>query len=52
MNSLETVVRHVSDELNKVVIGQEELIMQALATVLCGGHALIEGVPGVAKRSP
>jgi MoxR-like ATPase len=49
MNSLGTVVRQVSDELNKVVIGQEELIMQALATVLCGGHALIEGVPGVAK---
>jgi MoxR-like ATPase len=49
MNSLGTVVRHVRGELNKVVVGQQELVMQALATVLCGGHALIEGVPGVAK---
>lgn len=49
MNSLGAVVRHVSDELNKVVLGQEQLVTQALATVLCGGHALIEGVPGVAK---
>ena len=49
MNSLGAVVRHVSDELNKVVIGQQQLVTQALATVLCGGHALIEGVPGVAK---
>lgn len=49
MNSLTAVVRHVSDELNKVVVGQQELVSQALATVLCGGHALIEGVPGIAK---
>ena len=49
MNSLGAVVRHVSDELNKIVIGQQQLVTQALATVLCGGHALIEGVPGVAK---
>ena len=49
MNGLATVVRHVQGELNKVVVGQQELVTQALATVLCGGHALIEGVPGVAK---
>jgi MoxR-like ATPase len=49
MDSLGAVVRHVRDELNKVVVGQQELVTQALATVLCGGHALIEGVPGVAK---
>jgi MoxR-like ATPase len=49
MNSLSGVVQHVSDELNKVVVGQQELVRQALATVLCGGHALIEGVPGIAK---
>jgi len=28
---------------------QEELINQCLLTVLCGGHALLEGVPGIAK---
>src|SRR6201998_4859846 len=36
-------------ELGKVISGQVELIDQALLTLLCGGHALIEGVPGVAK---
>ena len=36
-------------ELGKVISGQVEMIDQALLTLLCGGHALIEGVPGVAK---
>lgn len=36
-------------ELDKVISGQRELIDQALLTLLCGGHALVEGVPGVAK---
>jgi len=36
-------------ELGKVISGQLELVDQALLTLLCGGHALIEGVPGVAK---
>jgi MoxR-like ATPase len=37
------------EELGRVLAGQEQLIEQALITLLCGGHALIEGVPGVAK---
>ena len=49
MEIVTDVVTHVREELNKVVVGQEELISQTLATILCGGHALIEGVPGVAK---
>ncbi|MGI8770028.1 MAG: AAA family ATPase [Acidobacteriaceae bacterium] len=36
-------------ELGKVISGQRELLDQALVTLLCGGHALVEGVPGVAK---
>ena len=36
-------------ELGKVISGQTELIEQAILTFLCGGHALVEGVPGVAK---
>jgi len=36
-------------ELGKIVSGQTELIEQAILTFLCGGHALVEGVPGVAK---
>jgi MoxR-like ATPase len=36
-------------ELGKIISGQLEMIDQALLTLLCGGHALVEGVPGVAK---
>ena len=36
-------------EMGRVLAGQQELVEQALLTLLCGGHALIEGVPGVAK---
>ena len=35
--------------IGRVVAGQSALVDQALLTVLCGGHALVEGVPGVAK---
>jgi MoxR-like ATPase len=37
------------EELGRVLAGQGEMIEQSLLTLLCGGHALIEGVPGVAK---
>jgi MoxR-like ATPase len=36
-------------QIGAVIAGQGEMIDQALLTLLCGGHALIEGVPGVAK---
>jgi MoxR-like ATPase len=43
------VLAHGRKELAKVIVGQEELIDQCLLTLLCGGHALLEGVPGIAK---
>ncbi|MFT4112811.1 AAA family ATPase [Silvibacterium sp.] len=36
-------------ELGRIIAGQAEMIDQAILTLLCGGHALLEGVPGVAK---
>ncbi|MBO0340454.1 MAG: MoxR family ATPase [Bacteroidota bacterium] len=36
-------------EIGKVIIGQEETVSQLLITFLVGGHALLEGVPGLAK---
>lgn len=36
-------------EIGKVIIGQEETIEQMIITFLAGGHALLEGVPGLAK---
>jgi MoxR-like ATPase len=36
-------------QIGQVIAGQHEMVDQALLTLLCGGHALLEGVPGVAK---
>jgi MoxR-like ATPase len=39
----------IRNELGKVVVGQRDVIDQALMALLCEGHVLLEGVPGVAK---
>jgi MoxR-like ATPase len=36
-------------QIGRIIAGQQDLVDQALLTLLCGGHALVEGVPGVAK---
>jgi MoxR-like ATPase len=36
-------------EQRKVIVGQEHLLWRLLLGLLCGGHLLIEGVPGLAK---
>ncbi len=36
-------------EVGKVLVGQEEMISRLLMGLLCGGHVLLEGVPGLAK---
>jgi len=49
MQTVSRVLSHGRTELAKVIVGQEELITHCLLTVLCQGHALLEGVPGIAK---
>ena len=41
--------RRIREALSRVVVGQHEAVDLALVTLLAGGHALIEGVPGVGK---
>ena len=36
-------------ELQKVIVGQDEVIEQLFAAIFVGGHCLLEGVPGLAK---
>ncbi len=45
------VMSRVVEEVSKVIVGQREAIELSLATILAGGHALLEGVPGVAKTT-
>src|SRR6266481_1882505 len=49
MQTVSQVLHHGRTELAKVIVGQQELVNQTLLTILCGGHALLEGVPGIAK---
>lgn len=41
--------RRIREALSRVIVGQNEAVDLALVTLLAGGHALIEGVPGVGK---
>jgi MoxR-like ATPase len=44
-----TKVQQVRAEIGKLVVGQENVIDGVLTCVLAGGHALLEGVPGLGK---
>jgi MoxR-like ATPase len=37
------------DQLGRMIVGQSEVIDNVLLTIFCGGHALVVGVPGLAK---
>lgn len=39
----------VREEIGRVIYGQERVVEEALVTLLAGGHALLVGVPGLAK---
>jgi MoxR-like ATPase len=40
---------HVRKEFSKVIVGQNDALDHLLLVILTGGHALLEGVPGLAK---
>jgi MoxR-like ATPase len=49
MNAVSELVRHIREEMGKVVVGQDELRNLCVVALLCRGHVLLEGVPGIAK---
>jgi MoxR-like ATPase len=44
-------IQEIKKEVSKVVVGQEKMIDGLLIALLCEGHILIEGVPGLAKTT-
>ena len=46
---IKDVLQRARAEVSKVIIGQEDVVDKALIAIFTGHHALIEGVPGVAK---
>jgi len=49
VESLSQKLEALKKEIGKTIIGQEETVSQLLIAFLAGGHALLEGVPGLAK---
>src|SRR4051812_21524730 len=37
------------EQISRVIVGQKKVVEDVLMTIFCGGHALIVGVPGLAK---
>ncbi|WP_129670781.1 MoxR family ATPase [Candidatus Chloroploca sp. Khr17] len=44
-------VQMIEAEVGNVIVGQRELIRQVVVTLMAGGNALLEGVPGLAKTT-
>ncbi|MDR3051552.1 MAG: MoxR family ATPase [Oscillospiraceae bacterium] len=45
------VIRALQQNIAKVIVGKQEAVELALIAMLCGGHVLIEDVPGVGKTT-
>jgi len=41
--------RRIEQQIRRVIVGHEQIIEQVLICLLAGGHALLEGVPGIGK---
>jgi len=39
----------IKAEVHKAIVGQNEVVDELLTSIICGGHALVVGVPGLAK---
>jgi MoxR-like ATPase len=42
-------LRRLRDEIGTMIVGQDTIIEGVLTCLLAGGHALLEGVPGLGK---
>ena len=49
VDQLHAVYGKLKEEIGQVIVGQESVIEQVLMAVFCRGHALLVGVPGLAK---
>ena len=43
--------QRIRQEVSKFIVGQEEIIEDVLIAIVCGGHVLLEGVPGLGKTA-
>tara|TARA_B100001750_G_scaffold237665_2_gene243103 strand:+ start:710 stop:1687 length:978 start_codon:yes stop_codon:yes gene_type:complete len=45
----QTKIKQLVDNISRVIIGKQQAVEQSVIALLCGGHLLIEDVPGVGK---
>lgn len=48
-NALHRKYEELKKEINKVIVGQDEVVKLVLSSLFCHGHSLLIGVPGLAK---
>jgi len=48
---LSQIIENIKIEISKVLVGQDKMVEGLLAGLLCRGHILLEGVPGLAKTT-
>ena len=39
----------IRDQIHQVIVGQDQVVEELLTCIICGGHSLLVGVPGLAK---
>jgi MoxR-like ATPase len=49
VDTIQRNYERISNELAKIIVGQDRIIKHLFTCLICGGHALIEGVPGLGK---
>ncbi|MBL9031326.1 MAG: MoxR family ATPase [Phycisphaerae bacterium] len=49
MEQVREAYQRLRSEIHKIIVGQDEVVDQVLMCILCRGHGLVVGVPGLAK---
>src|SRR5262249_57715675 len=46
---LTAIYQQMTQQLGRVIVGQQDVLKQVLIALFCQGHCILEGVPGLAK---
>lgn len=51
MEHISYIRKRIKENISKVIVGKEHTVDMLILTLLCGGHALIEDIPGTGKTT-
>jgi MoxR-like ATPases len=51
IGNYQEMLQRIKDNIGKVIVGKEKAVDMVLAAIVCGGHVLIEDVPGLGKTT-